>query len=81
MNEDAFVVEQDVGCINENGVEVPGSGTARVYVGTEARAKEIVHDGLTAKPPKLRSYRRVPLAEMPEQARLNLLRARAEAAL
>ena len=48
------------------------SGTFRLYVATEERAKEIA-----AQHPE-RSYRPIPFEEMPEVARLNLEKALAE---
>jgi len=75
-DDDGFVVEQPVDSITKDHAVIRGTGTARVYVGTEARAKEIVEQGASATPPVIRTYRRIPLAEMPEHARVNLLAAR-----
>lgn len=59
---------------------VKQTGTARVWVDSEERAREIVADGRRATPPVERTYRAVPLDAVPEKARVNLLRARAEVA-
>lgn len=58
----AYVVESPV--TRPDGVR---SGTARVYVQTEERAREIA-----AQHPE-RSWRAVPVSEMPEAARVNML--------
>lgn len=59
-----YVVESP--CCDQDGTRV---GTFRVYVATEARAQEIVSQGAD------RTYRAMPLAEMPVKARANLERA------
>lgn len=63
---DAFVVESPVHHSEDGPV-----GTARVYVGTEARAIEIASQHPS------RTWRRIALDEMPEQARAALVAARA----
>lgn len=65
---DAYVVESRI--VDEHG----NGGTARVYVATEERARQIAseHPG--------RTWQAIGLEAMPEKARLNMLRARAEAA-
>lgn len=62
---DAYVVEQPaIDSLGRNGI-------ARVYVGSEARAQELVSER-----PDIRSYRAVSYNEMPAAARENLKRAR-----
>ena len=70
MNENAFVVESIVK--SEEGDPQP----ARVYVGTKERAEEIVAQGAANN--VVRTWREIPLSDMPLFARDNLLRARAE---
>lgn len=79
-DDDGFVVEQPVSGVNAHGSMQAGVGTARVWCGSQARAEQIVREGAEATPPVARTWRRVPLTEMPQAARENLLRARAEAA-
>lgn len=61
MSDQAYVVESPA---LENGVKV---GVFRVYVATEARAKEI------AEAAEGRTYRCLPISELPVAARDNLL--------
>lgn len=60
-------------CVESPAYDTEGrrQATFRVYVGTEARAKEIVSQGPG------RAWRAVAAEEMPAGARENLLRARA----
>ncbi len=53
------------------------TGVARVYVSDEARAQSLVGE---AAPGVKRTYREIAVADMPEAARENLLRARLETA-
>ena len=74
-----FVVESTVEALERSGdgpVTVVHTGTARVWVGSEERAKQIVREGLEASPPVHRTYREVAVAEMPAFARENLLLSR-----
>lgn len=70
MSDHAYVVESPVTGSDPK----MANGTARVYVDSEARAIEI------ASGHPERTYRKIPLSEMPDKARDNLLRARNEAA-
>ena len=66
MNEDAFVVETPA--CDDKGVRI---GTMRHYVMTEARAREEA-----AKVPE-RTWRRLPISDLPLKAREEMIRARA----
>jgi hypothetical protein len=73
-----WVVEQPIASVTDaEGNVLQGAGVARVYVATEQRAKEIVQQGADALPPVVRTYREIPLDEMPAKARDNLLASRA----
>ncbi len=74
LERDGWVVESPIIPVNDGGPVTLGSGTARVYVDTEARARQLV-----AELPSERTCRAVPLSEMPTPSRDSILRARREA--
>lgn len=59
----AFTPGPDMGNVKVN----PNAGVGRMFVATEARAKELVNGA-----PSHRSYRPVPWEQIPEEARLRL---------
>lgn len=79
-DDDAFVVECPVQVKETQGgvTTLKQTGMSRLYVGSQARAEEVVAQG--AANGVARTWRRVPLVDVREDARENLQRARAEAA-
>lgn len=71
LNDPGYVVESEIS--RNDGAK----GTARLWVGTRGRALELVKQGHEAG--VMRTFREVPISQMPTDARDNLLRARREA--